>query len=151
MRTPGAELERIRTLATRFRRAIEACGPASLHIGMDRFPRGSCGDATPLLGTFLIEQGCSQFDYMLGHLPCKDPEEIPHSHAWLQRGDLVVDITADQFPGIDSPVIVTEPSPWHATLEGVRQNKADYRIYDPETTKRLGEAYRKILRRLSSA
>lgn len=49
-----------------FRRAVEACPPAALGIAFERFPRCACGDTTPLLGTYLAEQGFGIFDYVLG-------------------------------------------------------------------------------------
>jgi hypothetical protein len=128
----SADIERIHAFASRFRSAIEACDRTCLGEGMRAFPRGACGDTTDLLGTYLLENGCGTFDYVLGYRPREPDDEsgIRASHAWLQRGELVVDITADQFPEIDSPVIVAEPSEWHQSFEDqeVRHN-ADFRIH----------------------
>jgi len=41
-----------------------------------------------------------------------------------------VDITADQFTEIDSPVIVAEPSKWHQSFEDREiRRRADFRIH----------------------
>lgn len=67
------------------------------------------------------------------------------SHAWLQAGDIVVDITADQFPEMTNPAIVQENSEWHARLNGEAENLGDYRIYDHQTVSYLGKLYAKII------
>ena len=38
-------------------------------------------------------------------------------HSWLQRGNLIIDITADQFEEISEQVIVSTSSRWHENLE----------------------------------
>ncbi len=39
------------------------------------------------------------------------------SHAWLAKGTLVIDITADQFIDGPAPVIVSNSSAWHSQFE----------------------------------
>jgi hypothetical protein len=136
-------MERLIGLATAFRKAIEASPKNKLPITFSNFPRGACGDATPLLGAFLIAQGFEPFDYMLG-------ERGSSSHAWLQRGNLVVDVTADQFADCDISVIVSGDSAWHRQFDGKRQHVADYRIYDEKTKLILGGAYSVIVANLPS-
>src|SRR6187399_769363 len=96
-------LELLREQATRFRAAIERCAREALPTTFDNFPRGSCGDVTPLLGTFLADQGLGAFTYMLG-------ERVGgvryQSHAWLEVEGAIVDITADQFGELMEPVMV---------------------------------------------
>lgn len=146
-----AEADRLvllRAAATRFRSAIERCEPRYLTVTMQSFPIGSCGDATPLLGTFLAQQGLGTFMYVLGE---RDHNGINgrHSHAWLEDNGIIVDITADQFAEIDQKVIVTAHSEWHATFAREEiQHKADYRIYDMHTVSSLGRAYGAILTEL---
>ena len=134
-------LEAIRADATAFRVALETCEKATMPIGFSQFPLGSCGDATVLLGTYLTDRGHGVFDYMLG---LRGTDRA--SHAWLQAGNLVVDITADQFPEINSPVIVTQKGEWHALWNGEAQHVADYRIYqDDYTLGTLSAAYGRVL------
>lgn len=74
------------------------------------------------------------------------------SHAWLQSGELIVDITADQFPDVDARVIVLERSAWHIALNGEVENVADYRIYDGYAGANLGGGqYARILARINAA
>lgn len=137
------DIENIRKTATDFRNATEICAP-SLGITFKSFPRGSCGEAVLLLGTYLIEQGLGEFQYMLGEYGvCKDSNWS--YHAWLQSDSLVVDITADQFPEITEKVLVQDASEWHTKLNGTVQNVADYRIGNAHTVTFLNSIYRKIM------
>jgi len=137
------DIEKIHTAATNFRNAIEEISH-SLGATFESFPRGSCGDATPMLGTYLIDQGLGEFQYMQGDYG-SEAEGNWSSHAWLQSGNLVIDITADQFPDVTDPVVVMENSKWHHGLAGEEQNIGDYRVYDPSTVANLGRLYAKIV------
>ena len=139
---PGSLVE-LKSVATKFRHAIERCDPRRLSITFQDFPKGSCGDATLLLGTFFQERSLGTFMYALG---TRHGDEGHHSHAWLEVGKLVVDITADQFSEIDEKVIVAENSAWHAAFQREDdEHVADYRIYDPHTVSVLGSSYGVIL------
>jgi len=146
---PEDRLARLTALATSFRLAIERCDPRHLTISLQGFPKGSCGDAAPLLGTFLEEQGLGTFMYVLG---TREGGKNGHSHAWLEAEGVLVDITADQFPEIDQKVIVTTRSDWHATFEREEvRDKADFRIYDERTVAALERAYAAILAEMERA
>nr|WP_319390503.1 hypothetical protein [uncultured Cohaesibacter sp.] len=132
-------------MAGQFRKAIEITPIKSLPVTMKNFPFGSCGDATLLLGHYLKSNGFGIFQYALGE---RGAGEKRHSHAWLQRGVLLVDITADQFSEIASPVIVTTNSEWHDTFETKLLNEADFNVYDHYTRATLGAAYTSVLRSL---
>jgi hypothetical protein len=141
--------DQLRAAAMRFRLAIERCDPKQLTICMQDFPAGSCGDATPLLGTYFIEEGLGTFTYVLGERAA-DNINGRHSHAWLEADGVIVDITADQFVENDQKVIVTGHSDWHATFERdeMQPHAADYRVYDPHTVASLGRAYGAILTKM---
>jgi hypothetical protein len=132
-------LAHIRKLATQFRRAIERCPRSQLPIRFRDFPHGSCGDAALLLAKFLQENGHTDFLYI-----CRRCED--QSHAWLQRDDLIVDITADQFPDQQQSVIVAFDSDWHKTFErdpfDEKEQVADFEQYDPRTAAEMRNAYR---------
>ena len=64
--------------------------------------------------------------------------------AWLQRGNLVIDISADQFEDQNSPVVVMRNSIWHEGFEGTSEGRADFLNYDMRTVSCLGDAYQKI-------
>ncbi|HBC3375523.1 TPA: hypothetical protein KDX49_004807 [Vibrio parahaemolyticus] len=105
--------------ATRFRDAIEKCHK-TLGNGFDDFPSYACGVTSTFLGTYLKEKGLGIFDSYVADVP-------GGNHAWLQKGDLIVDITADQFDHIKDPVIVSINSPWHLSLNAENQGNADFR------------------------
>lgn len=138
------DIEEIKLASTKFRNAINKCH-SLLGITFKNFPEGSCGDAAPLLGTYLIENKLGEFQYYTGNYGAK---ETWSSHAWLQAGSLVVDITADQFPDITKKIIVEEHSLWHKKLNGEALNLADYRIYDDSTVSNLSYLYKIIMRHI---
>ena len=131
--------------ARRFRAVIEQLDKCLLPLSFEAFPRGSCGDAALLLGTYLSELGFGEFTYVCGQ--CRDskgPDKLA-SHAWLVSADgTIVDITADQFPDVTEPVIVSKSSEWHARWETTSNSRADYRGYDGPSMHSLDAAYRLI-------
>ncbi len=137
---PDLDIDAIRSVASRFRTAIEACDRSMLPDSFEEFPRGSCGDVTPLLGTYIIEHGFGPFDYVLGERGSSNC-----THAWLRQGQLDVDITADQFTDAPGPIIVCINSPWHWTFRQRIEHVADFRIYDEHTVSSLKAAYGLIL------
>jgi hypothetical protein len=128
---------RILDLAMGFRAAIEACELKTLPITFHEFPRGSCGDATLILAKYLKDNGQEGFVYVCG---VRDG----HSHAWLQRDGLIVDITGDQFPDNEKRVCVVRGSVWHAQFEIDREDLSDIDLYDDFTRFNLGAAYKRI-------
>ena len=122
-------------LAARFRAAIIKADPATLPlVTLQNFPRGACGDAILLLAKYLQENKCGDFYYVLG-------EREDHSHAWLQRDSLIIDITADQFEDQKTPVIVTEDHSWHSLFNGEIQHIADFCLYDTYTVSEMIRTY----------
>jgi hypothetical protein len=137
----------LHSIATRFRQTIETGDLNRLPYAFRRFPSGCCGDAALFLGTYFKEQGLGSSAYVLGS---RGSGLDFHSHAWLTINGVIVDITADQFPEISDPVIVTAQSSWHEGFEQESDHEADYRIYDERTVAELGGAYRSILKALGS-
>jgi len=56
-----------------------------------------------------------------------------HSHAWIKQGDIIIDITADQFDEIKAPIIETKASPWHDSFDTELLHEADFHVYDQAT------------------
>lgn len=139
VKTSSADSEAlcIRDLAERFRAAIEACDLKRLPIAFHEFPRGSCGDATLLLAKYLKDNGQVGFVYVCG---IRDG----HSHAWLEREGLIVDITGDQFPDNNDPVCVSRRSAWHAGFEIDLERQSDIDLYDDFTLYNMGTVYKRI-------
>jgi hypothetical protein len=103
MITSHARLCRLRELAGAFRSAIVGMDRERLPATFREFPRGACGDAALLLGTFLKEQGEGSFQYVCGW-------REGYSHAWLEADGIIIDITADSFPDRSDALIVTRRS-----------------------------------------
>ncbi len=128
----------ISELARRFRAAIEATPRSRLPISFEHFPDGSCGDATLLLAKFLERRGCGRFEYIAG-------ERAEQSHAWLEQGDLIIDITGDQFQDMADRVFVGRQSAWHDSFQRETRGIADFENYDDLTRRMLGAAYEYVM------
>lgn len=105
-----ADILYLRELGLQFRKAIIKYGIKKLPISFHEFPMGSCGDASLLLGKYLDEMGLGKFDYVCGELG-------KQSHAWLEKDNIIVDITADQFDGVAEEVVVTDNNDFHKRFE----------------------------------
>jgi len=110
------EVRHLKDIATDFRKALVAVVQENTEAQLFgfpicEFPRGACGEASMLLATYYREQHCGAFEYYFGI-------RNGRSHAWLGRGNLIIDITADQFEDEDRPVIVTTDHSWHNQFRG---------------------------------
>ncbi|PKK89945.1 MAG: hypothetical protein CVV64_11465 [Candidatus Wallbacteria bacterium HGW-Wallbacteria-1] len=132
--------------ATKFRDAIEKCHKGLKLLRFENFPRGSCGDTVYLLGRYLKDQGIGSFDCYCGSIMLGQYDE--QSHAWLQNGNLYLDITADQFDEINDRVIIVENSFWHQKFQSKYEHEADFNVFkhDELTFKRFESTYNTILR-----
>ena len=94
-------MHQVEILARQFRNAIEAAicagDPKVIEdICFSKFPTGCCGDASSLLGQFLLDHNILTY-YVCGTYRDKSFEN-EQSHAWLLTDDqAIVDITGDQF------------------------------------------------------
>jgi hypothetical protein len=129
--------ERVREAAGRFRAAVVTQKYKMSLITFEQFPLGACGDACLLLGRFLQDVGLGDWEYVYGW-------NGDRSHAWLQSGKVIVDITADQFPGVTDLVIVTEDSGWHNQFKEASREPVDY-TFCPCVNPDLETAYRQII------
>ena len=100
----------IEVLARSMRRAIEGLPQETLPFHMRDFPRCWCTDASLLLGAFLSDKRFGGFELIRGWRGSQ-------SHAWLAKDDLIIDITADQFPDAPLGMLITKPSSWHEQFE----------------------------------
>lgn len=87
---------------------------------LDRFPSGCCGLTCRVMGPWLLET-ISQFqyddyEYVCGYIG-------KNSHAWLEVKGIIVDITADQFDGVEEKVIVTESKDFHSQFTSITRHK----------------------------
>jgi hypothetical protein len=138
------ELQTIEFHTKQFRTALENCPKKLLPITFEYFPKGSCGDACLLLAKYLQNMECGTFDYVCGVIK-ENKENRFQSHAWLQKDGLIIDITADQFEGVENSVIITENSTWYNQFKVDDVHIADYDIYDGYTRASLSIAYQNVV------
>ncbi|MCW6084244.1 transglutaminase domain-containing protein [Clostridium sporogenes] len=136
-------VEKIRKLATQIRNTITKMKydefPNSSFLL--QYPRGCCGDASNLLAKFFSDNGI-ECEYVWGM-------RGEQSHAWLECGDLIVDITADQFPEIKEKILITTNKSWHKKFKGQKRSDGDFEKFEPYNRHRLSTVYKNILLRIS--
>lgn len=118
-------MKEIIALVTQFRNAIDIAmekDEFSNVIPFNKFPRGCCGDASSLLGHYLLENGI-QTDYVCGTY-YGDSDGNGQSHAWLElQNGIIIDITGDQFKydelflNYDIPIYVGQMDMFHELFE----------------------------------
>lgn len=135
---------RIRELATQFREAIQKCDREELPLSLADYPIGSCADASMLLGTYFKDNGIGGFMLIKGKRGAGDSLE---THYWLEKGNMLIDITADQFQDMNKKIVITEVSSiWHGTFERFVLQEADHRMISAsDVRKHLAAVYDYVL------
>lgn len=81
------------------------------------FPKGCCGDATDLLGLYLLKFHGIESEYVCGERLISN---LYQSHAWLLCQGYIIDITADQFNDIGyklPDVLIQVQSDFHDSFD----------------------------------
>jgi hypothetical protein len=94
-------IQELRVHSLNCRAAVERCFGRCRAISLKEFPRGSCGDVSDILGMFLRETLEVECEYVSGWADGQ-------SHAWLELGEITIDITADQFAGNEAVIVSCE-------------------------------------------
>ena len=102
----------LEAVATHFRSTLESADKESLPEPFRAFPHGSCDVASQALGV-RIRETLGLVCLVRANGTRYRPEGNTQSHAWLVYGDLIIDVTADQFGEGQEPVMVTRNSSWH--------------------------------------
>lgn len=134
--------------ALSFRRALEELPDSCRPIALATFPAGSCGEVADLLGTELAERGFGDFHYVCGERLAAGGNHLV-SHAWLEQGSLIVDITADQFSEVTLKVIVTRNSDWHAGWQRSKERIANFRLAGSSDLRSLEHVFSLLKRAMS--
>ena len=114
----------LRTLATRVRLAIEQHLRANPDINL------STNFINPTRGSFPLDS-CKATSHILGYVFVRLEEANPaglqyvwgqrglETHGWLQSGEFIIDLTADQFDDENRSVVVVQRdlSPWHDSFK----------------------------------
>ena len=143
------EKSQVREHAGRFRAALEGLAGSCGYAGLAAFPLGSCGDAVPLLGAYLIDVNVGAFDYIHGERG-RQAKGDWRSHAWLRCDDLIVDITADQFDDLTIPVVVTRDDSWYRVFRTENRGLADFRR-DACAAPKLAAIYKLLIQEIARA
>ena len=152
-KVPGSDerIPELRRLAEEFRAAFvqaRASFPEYLRDRTRLFPKNSCDHASALLGRYLQEQGYSPVQYAFSGSrgPAGPNREI---HAWLEVDNIILDITASQFPDQSEVVMATRDPSWHSTFGGVRREPVISQLrFNHRLTKEYEKAYAEIKRYL---
>jgi|GEM_PF-4224508 len=139
---PDLEIERISDLVAQFRILIQQANRAQLPASMAFFPAGSCEYSSLLLQRFLSENGEDGFILFCCPQIAADNWQ---SHAWLQRGTMVADITLDQFEWVDQPTFVQRDSAWHSGLQVSIVDGVAQMGFPSSTLVEMNEAYNLIV------
>lgn len=142
------DLPVLKNIARQMRAAIESIPFDSLPLQMAYFPAGACMDTSILLGAYLVDLGHPGFELISG-IRGNWEDDTWTSHAWLARGDLVIDITADQFNDAPTGVIVKSPSIWHQQFHGETIGCSDFRSWHGSSMQYLYVMYSRLLPILS--
>lgn len=109
-----SEIDQIRLHLERARNYFEelAKQPTGNYL-FEHFPTGCCGNASHILGCFLNSQGYANVRYIAGE---RTVNEQCQTHAWLEWGGWIIDITADQFADGPSAVFMERDSEFHCSF-----------------------------------
>lgn len=143
------DISRLTSVASKFRAAILSIPVDQRPIGMKRFPVAACGDTALLMGAYLADLGFHGFSYVSA-VRGEHADNTWHSHAWLQNGATVIDITADQFSDMPHAVMVSANSQWHMQFRVERRQDADFREWSGMGVDPLHSMYEEILNAIES-
>lgn len=137
-------IPRVYKIAQDLRETIEGAKRADADIvWLPRFPEDCCNYVANLLLFDLSSKGIKRLRRMIGAVNDKD------KHVWVRAGELVVDITADQFG--QPTVIVSRDSGWHDALSDIKpyvlqHNGCEEGISEAEIERlRNSDSYREML------
>lgn len=136
-------------IAARVRQALASSPPDEWPDHWVAFPRGTCADTSLVLCAFLADAGFAGFELVCGERGSQESGTYS-SHAWLQRDQLVVDITADQFVDGPGSVVVVEASEWHRGFYVSSKDVGDFREYPVEQVVKLHNLHRRLKTRIGA-
>ncbi len=116
---------KLKQLSKNFRAAILRCDLSELCSSFENFPAESCADASMLLGTYLIDNKIRAFNLIKGK---RGEGHSLETHYWLERDNIIVDITADQFDDVNEDVVITGiDANWYNSFKKEIRQEANFR------------------------
>ena len=102
------EQDLLRSEAAAIRRAFQECRlDGDLSWITTSFPHACCGVVSSILSHHLFTIGMPDVKRASG------VRIDQQSHMWVEAGEWIIDITADQFDEVSEPVLVTQNRTWH--------------------------------------
>ena len=121
-RRPPLSTHELAVIALEFRRAIEKSKLKRHAKVMGRFPLGCCKHSSQLLARYLVtELQVPLVTFIYGERGGSGNGDPWQSHVWLSVAEHTLDITADQYPEIDTPVVLSVGGGWHSTWQKQRR------------------------------
>lgn len=138
-------------VALAFRKAIEASNLRRHARVMRRFPTGCCKHSSQLLARYLVtELHLPLVTFVHGERGGGDKGDPWQSHVWLRVNDHMVDITADQYPEVDAPILVHAGEGWHSSWDRQRQlTYGEMMSFDRWEGLRFSRMYKRVLRTMN--
>lgn len=130
------------SIVIRFRQAFENVDFSDTGR-LDQFPSDTCDLVSKVLAVALYTNGFSDVSVFHGTLTGDT------THHWVRIGDYTVDITADQFDGLDA-VIVTDTLNWNVHANGTLYRKIDRDFVDNFWSHPWQEFARNVYNRVST-
>lgn len=121
--------------ANRVRHFLETDGVEMTNLFAD-FPAGSCGNASNILAVWLSQLGELNIEYVNG-----DRKE--KSHGWLEQGNLLIDITSDQFGDGLGKVYVGELNSFHKSFNNLKRSTPGFSPLLRPVYERMKELFEK--------
>ena len=125
-----------------FRDAIDRSS-FDLKDRMSGFPRGCCDDATDLFANYLFEK----YDMVTVRV---DGSFYPDNfderdwHTWLEIGDVIVDLSADQYSEYDY-IYVGEYDVFHKRYELEKREYIGFKNFSDSCWERMERLYKTII------
>lgn len=142
-------IQEIKSAVERCRMAIEL---SDWNLDMSEYfilnsLKARCKPASMLIARYLLENlGCKPIEFVSAY-GWKNSEPLSRPHFWLEHHNLIVDITADQFPEIDEPVTVTMNRAWYDQFH--HQSRYPYSdVVNSDTVQKYYATYAHVLNTL---
>lgn len=115
--------------AEEFRKVIESIPSNEFSVTCQlhhSYPFAACGDSSMLLGKYLYDHFNIDCSYIAAS--CLIEGKEMQTHAWIEAEGYKVDITADQFEGVNKRVVVSKDHPF-------------YEWYEPKIIRKISEYF----------
>jgi len=136
-------------VALEFRRAIERSNLRRHERVMSRFPVGCCKQSSQLLARFLVTELQVPLVTFVHAERGGTTGSFWQSHVWLSVDQHYIDITADQYTEIDSPVVVSVDGGWHMSWDRRRHlTYGEMMNFDLWEARRFNRMYRAVFKEM---